>query len=300
MKISYWDVEDAGELVDVYNEQIAGVPHCYPISQEEFEVGLLDPRNDRHYEGSHSEKIIVAEQDGKIVGFAHIVIGKIEFSDRKMAGGLIHFLTYQAGYRSVGQALLEECERYSRDLGARQMWAFQNSCNYRFYHLEFGNVSHRMGHICALFLMNGYKVSEGEIFMEQPGYSVIEPVPPDNAVEIVIKQIPGRGILPGLTVQALRDGDGIGICESGSAGDCCKASEAQDWFFVHWLGIKEGEQGKGWGRYLLQRTRWEMRKIGYKNAVISADMKNYRAQLFYTNYGYRVSDTVYGFAKRLQ
>ena len=299
MKITYRDVEDAGELANVYNEQIAGVPHCYPISQEEFEAGLLDPRNDRHYGESGPEKIIVAEQDGKIFGFAHVAIGKIKFSDRRMAGGLIHFLTYQAGYRSVGQALLEECEKHSRDAGARQMWAFQNGCNYRFYHLEFGNASQRMGHVCALFLMNGYKVNEGEIFMEEPGYAVTEPLTPDHEVEIIVKQESGRGILPGLVVQALRNGREIGICESGSAGDCCKANEAQDWFFIHWLGIKEGEQGKGWGRYLLQRTRWEMRKIGYKNAVISADITNHRALLFYTNYGYRVCDTVYGYTKRL-
>jgi hypothetical protein len=71
MKIAHWNVEDAGELFRVYNEQTAAIPHCYPVSQEEFEAGLLCPRNDDHCRESHSEKIIVAEEDGEIVGFAH-------------------------------------------------------------------------------------------------------------------------------------------------------------------------------------------------------------------------------------
>ncbi|MFC1717942.1 GNAT family N-acetyltransferase [Candidatus Poribacteria bacterium] len=299
MKITYRDVEDIGELVHVYNEQTASVPHCYPISREEFEIGLLDPRNDRHCKEAHSERIIAAEEDGRITGFAHIAIGRVEFSDRKQVGGLLHFLTYESGHRAAGQALLEACEKHTFDSGASQVWAFQNGCNYRFYHLDFGNVSDHMGHVYALFHMNGYKVNEGEIFMEQPDYSIIEPVLPDHQVEIVVEQKPGRGVLPGLLVQAFRDGEEVGSCESGSCGDCCKTGEVQDWFFVHWLGVDRHDQGKGWGRYLLQRTLWEMRKIGYKNAIISTDITNPRALLFYTNYGYRVSDTVYGLVKHL-
>ncbi|MFQ6041416.1 MAG: hypothetical protein ACE5PV_11220 [Candidatus Poribacteria bacterium] len=47
----------------------------------------------------------------------------------------------------------------------------------------------------------------------------------------------------------------------------------------------------------MQRNLWEMRKIGYKNTAISTDITNYRAQLFYTNYGYRVVNTGYGLVK---
>jgi ribosomal protein S18 acetylase RimI-like enzyme len=156
-----------------------------------------------------------------------------------------------------------------------------------------------MGHLYALFCVNGYEINEGEIFTEELGYSATEPVPLDNDADIVVRRESGRGVLPGLVVRALRGGKEIGICDSGSAGDCCRASEVQDYFFIHWLGVAKEEQGKGWGRYLLQRTRWEMKKIGYKNAIVSTDWKNYRALLFYTNYGYRVTDTVYGFVKKI-
>ncbi len=72
MKIVYRDVANTGGLAHVYNEQVASVPHCYPVSTEEFETGLRDSKNDRHCKELHSAKIIVGEKDGKIIGFAHL------------------------------------------------------------------------------------------------------------------------------------------------------------------------------------------------------------------------------------
>ncbi|HIE27392.1 TPA: GNAT family N-acetyltransferase [Candidatus Poribacteria bacterium] len=308
MQVEYWDVANAGELVHVYNEQLSGVPHCYPVSPEEFEIGIRYRKDaDEPYEELHSEKIIVCRQNGKILGFADVALVETEADGQKKHKGLIRFLTYQPGYRPVGQVILTEAERYLRDLGMNQITVFRiayddDDFSYRFYQLGFGLVSDRMGHVYALFRMNGYEINrreQGEIFMDQPEYSVDEPVLPDSRVEIVVKQKPGRGILPGLTVQAFRSGREIGICKSFSVGRYCQASEAQDWCFIKWLGVEEEERGKGWGRYLLQRNLWEMRKIGYKNTVISADIKNYRAQLFYTNYGYRVVNTGYGLVKNI-
>ena len=37
MKITFWDISQAAKLTDFYNEQIATVPYCYPVSPEEFE-----------------------------------------------------------------------------------------------------------------------------------------------------------------------------------------------------------------------------------------------------------------------
>ena len=308
MKIMYWDVADAGSLFHVYNKQFAGVPHCYPVSPEEFEIGIRYRKDaDEPYEELHSEKFIVGEQNGKIVGFSDVVVVETEEDGQKEHKGLIRFLTYQPGCRSVGQALLTESERYLRDLGMSNVGVFRTTYDdddfsYRFYHLGFGLVSDKTTHICALFYMNGYEINSkerGEVFMDQPEYRVDEPVLPDNRVEIVVEQHPGRGVLPGLTVQAFRSGREIGVCKSLSVGRYCQASEAQDWVFIKWLGVEREEQGKGWGRYLLQRNLWEMEKIGYKNTVISADITNHRAQLFYTNYGYRIVDTTYGFVKNL-
>lgn len=305
MKITYRDMADAGKLVHVYNEQFAQVPHCHAVSLEEFETGLRCRRDaDEPYENLCSERIIVGELGGKVAGFADVaVVTDIKEKGQKERQGLIRFLTYCRGCRPVGQALLEASERYLSSLGADEIKAFRVSYHsdycYRFYHLGFGLTSDRTSHICALLRVNGYEVSGGEIFMDQPNYHAGEPVSPDDKIEIVVEQHHGRGDLPGLTVQAMRDGVEIGICESVSVGKYCQASEAQDWVFIKWLGVEEKEQAKGWGRYLLQRNLWEAQRIGYKNTVISCNIRNYRAQLFYTNYGYCVVDTTYGFGKSI-
>jgi len=307
MKIAYLGIEDAGKLAHVYNEQIVGVPHCYAVSPEDFEAGLPYRKfDDRDYhEDIHSEKFIIGEQDGKIVSFADVAIAEIEEGGQKESKGFIRFLTYLPGYRPVGQAILEESERHLTDSDISQIKAFRlnfrnDHCGYHFYHLGYSSVSDQMGHVCALLHMNGYKINGGEIFLDQPEYRANEPVLPHDGVEITIKQgIPEKAVLPGLDVIAYRSGKWIGHCESTSAAEFCQAREAQDWVFISGLYIIEAERGKGWGRYLLQRNLWEMRKIGYKNTVISADIANYRAHLFYMNDGYRVADTTYEFVKNI-
>jgi ribosomal protein S18 acetylase RimI-like enzyme len=293
MKITHMDIADAGELAQVYNEQIADIPHCYSVSREEFETGFLTIK-DRHCRETHSAKVIIGEEDDEIIGFAHVAMGEIRM-DEVHTGGIIHFMTYKPGHRPTGQAILDESEKYLMNRGADKIWAYQKHCGYRFYHLEFGNLSDRKGHIYGLFRNNGYEINDGEIFMEDPEYSEEEPMLNDRGIEIIIDQkSPERAELPGITVRAFRAGEVIGVCEAVSAGECCPVHEAQQTFFIDWLGVDPAEQGKGLGRYLLQRARWEMKKIGYRNAVISTDITNYRALTFYTNYGYRVTDTVYG------
>ena len=48
------------------------------------------------------------------------------------------------------------------------------------------------------------------------------------------------------------------------------------------------------------RTLHEAQRLGYTRTAISTSKNNYRAQLFYTNYGYRVTDTVYNFVKHAE
>jgi GNAT superfamily N-acetyltransferase len=298
MKIDYLDVAKSRDLVKFYNEQLRDTPYFYPVLPDEFEDGFRNRINlSEPNTGLHSEKIIVGEHDGKIIGFAHISVGELKnFGDLKQ-GGFIHFLTYQSGQRQIGQAILEECEKYLHNLGVSQIWAFLHASNYRFYHLGFGYLSDKIGHVFGLFRKNKYEIDIGEIFMSYPEYNVPEPMLDDKDVNVVVEHEPGRGVLPNLHILAFRNEKRIGECFTVSVGEFYRANEAQNWFFTKWLGIEDEEQGKGLGRYLLQRTFWEMRKIGYRNAIISTNVKNYRAQLFYTNFGYRVVDTAYGLVK---
>lgn len=299
MKIYHKEVADSKDLVRVFNDQLKDIPYFYHVSPKEFENEIVNRNNPSNPNADlQSEKIIVGEQDGKILGFAHVSIGELKNWGDPKKGGFIHFMTYKSGYRPIGQAILEECERYLKELGIEQIWVFMNSGNYCFYHLGFGYLSDKMAHIVGLFRMNKYETDIGEIFLSYPDYKVSKPILPDKQIKINIVKEDSKGTLPNLHVKASRNDNEIGECYSVSLGEFYRAKEAQDSFFTKWLGVNEEFQGKGLGKYLLQRMFWEMRKIGYKNAIISTNVKNYRAQLLYTNFGYKITDTSYALGKK--
>lgn len=136
----------------------------------------------------------------------------------------------------------------------------------------------------------------GEVFLTWENYTVV-PIGLTLQLEFSVHWESGRGERPNCTVQALRDGIEIGNCQSVSGGEFSDRSDAQDWFHTTWLGVKDAFQGQGIGRHLLQRTLHEMRNIGYRHAAISTDWENYRAFLFYSNFGYQISDWTYGLLK---
>ncbi len=92
----------------------------------------------------------------------------------------------------------------------------------------------------------------------------------------------------------------VGECHSVSRGDYTNTEAVQDCFFTEWIGVEEDVQGKGIGRYLLQRALLEMHGAGYRHATISTARHNYRAALCYTNLGYRVVDWTYAYERELE
>ena len=98
----------------------------------------------------------------------------------------------------------------------------------------------------------------------------------------------------------MRAGERIGVCVIGSVGECTGADEAQDWALVEWLGIEKPWQGQGWGRFLLSHALREAKDSGYRHSVISTDWRNDRAFVFYSNYGYRLSDWTFILSRELR
>jgi GNAT superfamily N-acetyltransferase len=299
MKLYLKEMSEAVDLVDVYNDQIGGVPYCYNVSPGDFEVGIrLQKDGERPHDKFRSETMVVAEEGSKVIGYANAcILDKIEIDGVEKEGGLIRFLTCRPGYREHGQAILAECERYLRDLGAEQFYAFQQGYNYLFCNFTFGIASYQRGHIYGLFGLNGYKPDNGEIIMDQLNFCATEPELTDVGVHIEVKENHSRASLPGLWVRAIKGDREIGECWSVPMGKYSQTDETEQTFLVEWIGVDEKERGKGWGRYLLARTFWEAQRIGYRHSLISTDRWNYRALLFYTNYGYRVVDTTYSLAK---
>ena len=156
----------------------------------------------------------------------------------------------------------------------------------------------RLNQVQGLLGFNGYRRSEGEVFLDWEDYSVT-PVPSSLPVTLSINWQDGRGQHPNCTVLAHQDSEQVGICESICGGEFSSHPDAQDWFHTVWLGVEDDFQGQGLGRYLLQYALQEMKKIGYRHAAISTAWDNHRAFLFYSNCGYRTVDWTYEFVRDL-
>ena len=285
-------------LTEFYNRQTVNVPRCYPVKEEEFALamrGVTTGKADIQEGGLDFETAFVVIENRTVQAFVHIGISQIG-GNRNIPVGVIRFLGYERGARRAGQAALEKAEAYLEACNVSYIDAFSQDYRYCFYHFQNAGLSDGLDHIQALLGFNGYQYCSGEVFLDWENYSVT-PVPSSVPVRFSIEWEQGRGRLPNCTVTAYCDGEEVGVCESVSGGEFSSHPDAQDWLHTIGLDIEDPYQGQGIGRYLLQYSLQEMRKIGYRHATISTDWENYRAFLFYSNCGYRVADWTYELVK---
>ena len=283
-------------VTQFYNRLTADVPHCYAVKEEEFAAairGVTTGKTDKKEGGVDSEAAFVAMVNGAVQAFIHVGIEREERVD-----GVIRFLGYERGARRAGQAVLEKAEAHLKTYDISRITAFWQDYRYRFYHFEHAYLSDALDQVQALLGFNGYKRSEGEVFLDWENYSVT-PVPSNLPVMLSTDWKDGRGQLPNCTVRAHQNGEEVGICESICGGEFSSHPDAQDWLHTVWLGVEDEFQGQGLGRYLLQYALQEMHEAGYRHAAISTAWDNHRAFLFYSNCGYRIVDWTYAFAKDL-
>ena len=297
MEIALYDAALLDGIVDRYNDLVRGLPHCYPVSADEFAeelAALGDESADAR--GRHSEAAFVAVDDGAVCGFAHVGVERPR-RDGDAEQGIIRLFWYERGQRQVGHALLDAAEGYLRERGMTQATAFHQNHRYRFYHLSHACLSDRIGHVHALLGLRGYERWTGEVYLDWPNFQPAEPPTAEVEAAVAVAEQPGRGARPGLVLLARQAGEEIGVCSCKSCGEWSDAADAQDWFLTEWLGIEGPWQGKGLGKHLLQLALNEMHARGYRHAAISTNWRNHRAALFYSNFGYRVSDWTYAMRK---
>ncbi len=292
------------DVAAAYNDAIRDVPHCYPVNVEDLEPALAGTAGGQPgHVDVHSEAAWIAKAGASVLGLIHAGVGQEPVESAQGPGrtdrGIVRFFCYARGQRSAGQALLEAAHRYLREQQIARIEAFGACFRYPFYYMDHANLSDRLDQVRALLQLNGYEPYDGEVFFDWPDYGPVDPVASDVPVEFSPDFQKGSGARPNLTLSALRDGDRIGECICASGGEFSRAAEAQDWLFVRWLGIDDEHQGAGLGRQLLQHALKEMHAVGYRHAAISTDWKNYRAFVFYSNYGFRVTDWTYGLAREL-
>ncbi len=307
MGILRYEPSMLGEVALLYSRAVGPVPHCHPVTGEEFSKALAGLEGDCRGDGDsdapmHSEDVLVATEDDRAVGFAHVGMGRLregEDNDSEAEQGIIRFLWYERGRRAAGQALVAAAEKALRARGAARSLAFTQTFRYPFYHLGYAYVSSAMDHVQALFEFSGYRRCDGEVFLDWADFEPAGAVKTAGGVEVIVEPRPGRGRRPGIAVRALQGGAELGHCVSVSAAEYAGAAEEEDWLFTKDLWVAEAEQGRGLGKALLGRSLAEARALGYRHAAISTDWRNHRAQLFYGNFGYRAVDWTYGFAREI-
>lgn len=298
MEILAYEPSFLGEIAVVYNETSTGTPYCYSVAPALFE-GLV-PAEGSPLPELQSEHMLIARDGGEVLGFVHCGMASPGWrEDCESAPGVIRFLCQRPGQRPAGVALLEAAEGWLRERGAGVVLAFHQDPKYPFYHLAHAYLSDRLGHILALLGASGYQRSDGEVYLDWDNYPPVDPGPPPVEVELEFEWRERGDPNPGLTLRAMDGGREVGVCHNNGKGTPFRPPEAADWFMTHWLGVEDPFRRQGLATYLLARVRFEMHARGYRRAIISTSWTNYRAMLFYSNYGYRVVDWTYGFTKEL-
>jgi ribosomal protein S18 acetylase RimI-like enzyme len=301
MAIHHWTLEQAGDLAECYNQQVVGLPYCWPQTAESFGRGIQEDLQELY--GSprdlHSEEMIVAEAAGSVEGFLHVGVLEKEKDGQSSKTGIIRYLCYEPGKRSVGQALLDEAEHQFREWGASAVKAFSKGHIYHFCSPD-GGCSELSAHIGSLLALNGYETGTRTVNMVREDLSVPEPAQPDPGIRVEVAGETRRSRLPEVMVNAsTADDSNLGMCLSYPLEYVQSTKSAEDQMYINWLAVEREFQGKGWGAYLLLRTLWEAQKLGYRHSILGTDGKNHKAQLFYANYGYRTTYSSYSYRKSL-
>ncbi len=299
MEIQSYEPSMLADIVAVYNRTVADVPHTYPVAVETMSEAVAGACSGRaQVDSMDDEAVFVARSDGRALGFIHVGVGRgPEGKDPQR--GVIRFLGYRRGHRQAGQALLDVAHVHLRRCGMARVEAFQCEYRYPFYQLYWSCLSDRLDHIRGLLGFNGYEIIKGEVYMDAVDFEPFAPVEFEAPLRLELDRPQGPGARPGVHARAMRGNDEVGSCSCVCVGDASRHELAQHWAFVKSLNVIESHQGRGIGRVLLLTALAEMHALGHRHAVISTNTTNYRAMLFYGNYGFRAVDWTYSFWREL-
>jgi GNAT superfamily N-acetyltransferase len=294
IEIVPFEPQMAEAVTACYNEIIEPVPDCYPATVDRFATlaGLAHCR-------LRDEEMMVARDDGEAAGFVHVGIALPGRDDEEPKGepGAIRSLAYRPGDRSIGQSLLDWAEKWARERGREAIAAWEAALRYPFYHFGYAHLSEKIGHVRALFGMNGYREVGGEIYLTWRDFTPPQAPRPEPELELRVKWEEGH-IGPRLEVAGKRGRHTIGECRV-DRGRHSGGPGASDWCYCDSLWVTESLRGKRVGAFLLGTALHEMKDAGCRHAAISTGASNYRAQLMYTNMGYRVTDCTICLRKEL-
>ena len=156
MEIVQYTPDLRTSVTEFYNRLTADVPHCYPVTEDEFAAalrGVTIGKAEKNDDGLKldSQTAFVAITTGTVQAFIHVALVRIRDEDV----GVIRFLGYERGVRRAGQAVLEKAETYLKAFNVTRISAFTRS-RYSFYHLEYAYLSDALDQVQGLLGFNGY------------------------------------------------------------------------------------------------------------------------------------------------
>jgi GNAT superfamily N-acetyltransferase len=301
MKIEKISPKRVGELAAIYNDYVADVPFSETVTGGQLEQ-IWAWRSDRSAQLETEQAIYVASEEGGHVGFVHVALGRFpgpELRGDQQPGptGVIRLITYRPGRRAVGQALLEAAETHLRGQGASRILAFLNN-GYLFQRFAYGELPDTIGHIVGLLGINGYKVARGEVFMRYADFVTEETILLDSRADLRVERIPqATGTRDSIRVTVRKGEELVGICEGHSLGLWGDSDLSHATVALGPMDVEQAFQGGGWGRFLVHTMLEEASELGYRHTATSTQQENHRAQLFYTNMGYSVTDVAHSWLK---
>ena len=288
MNIERWGLPESGSLVEVYNTHAVEIPYEYQVSHENFVESIRRPTRNLTEEG-----LVVALEASHPKGYIHV--GLVSEGDSSEKIGLIRFFAFPRNNREMGQALLDHAHTYFRGLGVSSYQAFNSSFGYPC--TWYGHLKSPWEHLYALLGSNGYRV-EGEwgVVAVWSNYEIPEPALPDRELEAkvddktIFPHLTSYGDLPTVIVRVFRNGELVGGNETRPYYLPRWGQVPQNMCYTTGMGVNKNERGRGIGRYLMERSLFEMQRSGCRHAILDVEPNNFPALMLYASMGYR---TVY-------
>lgn len=299
LTIEEWDLNDAHHLHSLWTDATALASFCYNVDVNTFATGILpDEDDDESFATDNEQKLIVAHQASKPIGFAHIGAGVTECNDKDITCGIIRFLAFKPTDTAVGQKLLEHVEHIFTHDGYKHIDAFPLYHGYAFHNHKVGILSNRLDHITTLLKTNGYQPHDTHLTLEHPTLITTPPTPhPD--IETRVEKTTGIGTRPNIRINAFDGEDRVGTCRSISGRTYANITPLDTCCYTRWLGVSESHQQRGIGRHLLTHALYEMHTEDYTRAVLNCREKNTKALSLYQTTGYKITDTSSAYIKNI-
>lgn len=317
-RVDTLDLHTARTVAALYNAQVRSLPCDSTATPEEFQrgaryawsvwsEGLFD------HADLTQQCFLIAGDQGCAHGFVHIAKwervsehAREELgADATFAGaeaGVVRFLAFDPGEPRTGQSLLEAAERWFRSVGLRDVYL---AYPYGFLRAGHAWLMSSMGHVCALFGINGYEAHERGVALrladlETADFETVEMGPPPGVTtSFETKNSGAEGSLADLHVELRRGPTKVGSAYVQACGRLSSAAEAQQVYDLLWYNVQESERGRGSGKYLLDTTLREAWARGSRTMLCYTHEDNHVALRLYAAAGFKVDALTYALSKQL-